>query len=137
MVGLLQDGLSTMHSANAEGPSSPIPEDDRSSLFPESATGSTNVEEPSSPILDDDHSFDDFITHDDDNLPLSSPQTPAGTRVRVTAQNPAFGFVEGAMRGIQKLGKYVFTVILSACHTLLSVTVSPTHASCMYHPFSL
>lgn len=97
-----------MHSANAEGPSSPIPEDNQSSdngLFPESATGSTNVEEPSSPILDDDRSFDNFITHDDDNLPPSSPQTPTGTRVRVTAQNPVFGFVEGAMRGIQKLGK--------------------------------
>ena len=106
-----------MHSANVEGPSSPILEDDRSSdnePLLESATGSTNVEEPSSPILDDDRSIDNFITHDDNNLPPSSPQTPTGTRVRVTAQNPVFGFVEGAMRGNQKLGKYVFTIIISA-----------------------
>ena len=103
-----------MHSANVEGPSSPILEDDRSSdneLLLESATGSTNVEEPSSPIMDDDRSIDNFITHDDNNLPPSSPQTPTGTRVRVTAQNPVFGFVEGAMRGNQKLGKYVFTIL--------------------------
>ena len=28
-------------------------------------------------------------------------------------------------------------IVVDQCHTLLSVTVSPTHALCMYHPFPL
>lgn len=107
-------------SANVEEPSPPIPENDQSSdnglwEYEAGAAGSTNVDErPSSPVADVDQSSDN-LTHENYDLPPSSPQTP--TRVRVTAQNPAFGVVEGAMRGSQKLGKYVFTI----SHILLTL----------------
>ncbi|KAF8697716.1 hypothetical protein AX14_001274 [Amanita brunnescens Koide BX004] len=114
------NAASAAGSANVEEPSPPIPENDQSSdnglwEYEAGAAGSTNVDErPSSPVADVDQSSDN-LTHENYDLPPSSPQTP--TRVRVTAQNPAFGVVEGAMRGSQKLGKYVFTI----SHILLTL----------------
>lgn len=89
-------------SAYVEQPSSPVLPD-----------GSADVEEPSSPILDQPSSpilDDDQPSGSDDPTP-SLPQTPS--RVRITAKNPAFGIVQGAMRGIQKLSKHVFTIPIS------------------------